>query len=162
MTLLPGQREVIDGLLADAIASTTLTSEQINEAVRLLDALAGSGAEWVQDYERNLLRMGMSKELAEYRRRHRKPTTTSRGAVVDAPEYGGVRRPDASGQEEYHQLAFANMTAEELRGWIVDRRKNRDTVSREIQWAEDVLSIMVKKGYLTAAKAIAELERGHA
>ena len=58
------------------------------------------------------------------------------------------------GRDEYHQLAFEGMTPDELESWIVDRQKSRDTLSREIQWAQDVLRIARESRMSTIGPAI--------
>ena len=127
----------------------------------LLDSLAGSGAEWVDEWVRSMVRKGLSEELTKRRSRMRRITHTSHGTEVDVPAYGGIRRIGDDGQDEYHQLAFDGMTPDELESWIVDRQKSRDTLSREIQWAQDVLRLAREQRMSTIGPAIAELERRH-
>ena len=160
--LLPQQREVIDGILADACAKQSRTTDQIDAALVAVDALAGGGVEWVQQYLHDLARRGISEELSDWRRQHVRPAKTAKGAEVEMPQYGGVRRMNEEGREEYHQLSIADLTPDEMEQWIVDQQKSRDTVSRKIQWGKDVLSIAREKGYERMGPAIAELERRHA
>lgn len=160
--MLPDERAIADVLLSDAIAASTNTTEQIDTAMTMVDDLAGSGAPWVDEWVRSMLRRGVAEELTKVRGKERRQAHTSRGTEVDVPAYGGVRRIGDDGRDEYHQLAFDGMTPDELESWIVDRQKSRDTLSREIQWAQDVLRIARAERMATCGPAIAELERRHA
>ena len=160
--MLPDQRAIADDLLDDALITSTNTTEQIETAMDMLDDLAGSGAEWVDEWIRSMIRKGLSEELTKRRSRMRRIAHTSKGTEVDVPAYGGIRRIGEDGRDEYHQLAFEGMSPDELESWIVDRQKSRDTLSREIQWAQDVLRIAREKRMATIGPAIAELERRHA
>lgn len=160
--MLPDQRAIADALLAEAIESSSLTSGQIDEAMQAIDDLAGSGADWVIEWQRSMLRTGIAEELTKYRARFRRATRTKKGADVEVPSYGGIRRVDDAGEAKYHQLQFANMTIDEFESWARDRRKARDTLSREIQWATDVIELAREMGAKTMGPAIAEFERRHA
>ena len=160
--MLPDERSIADDLLSDALSASTNTTEQIDTAMEMLDDLAGSGEPWVDEWIRSMLRRGVAEELTKVRGKERRRAHTSRGTEVDVPTYGGIRRVGEDGRDEYHQLAFDGMTPDELESWILDRQKSRDTLSREIQWAQDVLRIARESRMSTIGPAIAELERRHA
>lgn len=162
MTLLPNERVIVDGIFAEVTDDYTRTADQIDAAMAAVDDLAGSGVEWVQQFVRDLARRGMADEMADWRRRHKRNAKTAKGAEVETPEYGGIRRADEDGKREYHQLSLADLTPDEMEQWIADQQKSRDSLSRKIQWGKDVLAVAREMDAKTMGPAIAELERRHA
>jgi len=148
VNLAPDHRAVLDEIIEAAHGDGELSRDIAAQIVDDIEDLERFGQDWTSAFLRELTIKGAAQLAREWRRRHTTVTETAKGTSVPLPTYAAVRTPDG-----YKQVRLADMTASELRAHRERLSKQRNTLSKEVQYVSDLLAVMDETGAQTAGEA---------
>lgn len=152
MKLAPDHRRVVDDLIEEAHNRYDTTADIASYIVDGLEDMERFGHDWPRAMIRELAIKGASQIARDWRRRQTTTTVTAQGTKVPLPVYAAVRTPDG-----FVQVRLADMDAAQLRAHRERLSAQRNTLSKEVQYVTDLLSVMDETGAQTAGAAEAVL-----
>jgi len=137
MKLAPDHADALDEIVAMAHADNDLSRDIAAQIVDEVEDLERFGHEWPAAFIRELAIKGAGQLGREWRRRQVTVTQTAKGTDVPVPVYAAVRT-----SEGFTQVRLADMDASQLRAHRERLAAQRNTLSREVQYCTDLLSVM--------------------
>lgn len=156
MSMLPDERQTLDAIIAAAYDDhgPVLRDVAVHVVAELHD-LEGSGVQWVAQILDDWLVSGALNEVRQWMRRQPAVTgQTKHGKPTEVPAFGGVRVKDDEGHVQHVQLRLLSMTRDELLTHIEPKRKQRDTMSRNLSFYQSIADDMERCGHPTVADAL--------
>lgn len=157
MSLLPDERQTLDDIIATAFDTDGPVLRDV--ALVVIDELRrleGGGVGWVSHVLDDWLVSGVLTEVRQWMRRQPAVTgQTKAGKPTEVPAFGGVRVLADDGKVQHVQLRLMGMTRAELLDHMKPKRKQRDTMSRNLSFYQSIADDMERCGHVLVGDALA-------